>query len=105
MRGQILDGRYFGTVFHDMPDHSLSYSGSPGLTRPADAPEHPAFRYTGRREPGVDRALDPIRNRHRPNMSAFAYQIHDGPVVVTALKMREVQFCRFFPPQAAPDEN
>ena len=38
-------------------------------------------------------------------MSAFADQIHDGPVIVTALKMCEVQFCRLLPPQAAAKES
>ena len=38
-------------------------------------------------------------------MSAFADQIRDGPVIVTALKVCEVQFCRLFPPQAAAKEH
>ena len=37
--------------------------------------------------------------------SAFAGQIHGGPVIVTSLKMCEVQFYRLFPPQAAAKEN
>jgi hypothetical protein len=49
--------------------------------------------------------LTQIWNGHRPNMSAFADQIHDGPVIVTAVKMCEAQFCRLFPPQAASNEN
>lgn len=38
-------------------------------------------------------------------MPAFADQIDNSPVIVTALKMCEVQFCRLFRPQAAAQEN
>ena len=88
-----------------MPDYPLRYTVSPSLTSPANASEHSAFPHAGGRKPGIDCALDPIRNGHRPNVSAFADQIHDGPVIVTALKMCQVQFCRLFQTQAAAKEN
>ena len=101
VRGQVINSRSFRAVLHDVPHDPFCYTASPSLAGPANAPKDTAFAYAGRSEPGIDDTLDPIRNGHRPNMSTFADQIHDGPVIVTALKMCEVQFYRLFPPQAA----
>lgn len=91
--------------FHDMPNYPLRYTVSPSLACTAHAPEYAASAHARRNEPGIDGALYPIRNRHRPNMSTFAGQVHEGPVIVMPLKMCEVQFCRLFPPQAAAKET
>jgi hypothetical protein len=34
-------------------------------------------------------------------MPAFANQIDNSPVIVTALKMCDIEFCRLFPAQPA----
>jgi hypothetical protein len=97
MRSQIRNAGSFGAVLHDMPHDALGYAFSPSLACPANAPKDTAFAYAGGRKPRINRSLNPIRNRHCPDMAGLADHINDGPVVLPTLKMRNVQFCRFFP--------
>jgi hypothetical protein len=105
MRGQILNGSSFGAFLYNVPHDPLRYTVSPGLACAANAPKHAAFAHASGYKPGIDRALDPIRNRHRPNMPGLADQIDDGPVVFPPLKMGKIQFCRLFPAQPATQED
>lgn len=100
VRGQIFNGCLFCVVLYDMPHDPLRYAGSPGLACATNAPKDAALAYAGGYQPGIDGALDPIRNRHCPNMSGLADQIDDGPVVVPPLEMRNIQFCGLFAAQA-----
>jgi hypothetical protein len=88
-----------------MPDDSLRYTGSPGLSCAADAPKHAALAHASGYKPRIDRAFNPVRNRHRADMSALAKQIHDGPMVLSSLKVGDLQFSSLFPPQTAAQEN
>jgi hypothetical protein len=89
-----------GAVHYDMPHNPRRYPISPGLAGPANAPKYPAFAHASRSKPGVDGALDPIRNRHRRDVPALANQIYYGPVILPALKMSDVQFDRLSPSAA-----
>ena len=71
----------------------------------ADAPKHATFVHVSRYKPGIDGALDPIRNRHRPNVPSLANQIDDGPVLFPPLKMANIQFCRLVPAQPATQKD
>ena len=105
MRGQILIGCPFGAALYDVPHRPLRYAASPGLACAADAPENVAFAHAIGHPPGIDGALDPIRNAHGPNMSAPADQIDDCPVALPPLKMGKVQFCRLFAARPATQED
>jgi len=105
MRCQILNSRPLGAVLYDVPHNPLGYAISPGLACSANTPKHVAIANASGAKPGIDSALDPIRNRHRPNMSGLADQIDDGPVVFPPLKMGNVQFCRLFAAQPATQED
>ena len=97
VRRQILNGRSFGALLYNVPHNPLGHAVSPRRPCSANAPKHAAFAHTCRHEPGIDGALDPIRNGNGPNMSALADQIDDGPVAFPPLKVGEIQFCRLSP--------
>lgn len=105
MRSQLINGCSFGAVLHDVPHNPLRHTISPSLARAANAPKHATFTQSCGRKPRVNGALDPVRYGHRPNMPGLANQINDRPVIIPALKMSNIQFCRLFPPQAASNEN
>ena len=105
MRGKLFNGGFLGAVLDDMPHDALRHTVSPCLARAANAPKHATFAHSSGCKPRINGALDPVRNGHRPNMPGLADQINDGPVVLPALKMSNVQFCRLFPAQPATQED
>jgi hypothetical protein len=62
MRGQIFNGCPSGAFFDDVPYDPLRYAVSPGFACAAHAPKHAAFAHASGYKPGIDGALDPIRN-------------------------------------------
>ena len=105
VRGEFINSCLFGAVLHDVLHDPLRHTIAPGLACPADAPENPAFAYASGRKPRVNRAFNPIWNGHCPNMAGLADHINDGPVVLPPLKVRDIQFRRFFPAQPASQED
>lgn len=83
MRGEVFNGCSFGAVLY-VPHDPLRYAASPGLACTANAPKHAAFAHTSGRKPRIDGAFDPVRNWHRPDMSALPDQINDSPVILAA---------------------
>ena len=98
---QLVDSGSLGAVFDDVPHDPLRYTCSPGLARPANTPEHAPLAYAGGLAPGVNGRLDPVGNRHRADVSAFADQVDDGPVILPALNMRELKLCNLSTAQPA----
>ena len=105
IRVQVFNGCPSGTFLNDVPYDALRHAVSPGLACAAHAPKHAALAHASGYKPGIDGALDPIRNRHRPNILGLADQIDHDPVVLPPLKMGNIQFCRFSPAQAATQED
>jgi hypothetical protein len=50
----------------------------------------------------VDSMLNPVGNGHRSNVAILSEDIHDGPVIVAALKMLAREVSRFGLPQSTP---
>ncbi len=105
VRRQVLDGCSLGAVLHDIPHRSFRYAGSPSLACAANAPKYAAFAHACRNEPGIDSALDPIRNGHGPNVSTLADQVDDGPMTLAPLKMSDHKFGCLLPAQPAAQED
>src|SRR6266513_6421540 len=80
-----------GVLLHDMPDHFFCYPLAPNGTCPANRPEQSAVRDTSLCWPSVDYSLHPFRNGNGPNVTPFADQINDGPVIFATLEMVEVR--------------
>ena len=49
--------------------------------------------------------LDPLRQRNRPNMAAFADEINNGPMLLALLQMRELQISKFAASQSATKQH
>ena len=79
--------RSFGALPYDMPHDPFRYPVSPGFACAANAAKHAALAHSSGNKPGINGALDPIRNGHRPNMPGLANHVDDGPVVFPPLKM------------------
>lgn len=105
VRRQILNGRSFGAVLHHVPHDPLRYALSPRLSCTPDAPKDTAFTNASGYKPGIDCALDPIRNGHCPNMPGLSYQVYDRPMILAALQMRYIQFCGLFPAQPTTQQD
>src|ERR1035441_8676624 len=67
--------------------------------------ETPSCRNPGRHDPQIHGDLDPAGHRYGPNVSAFAYQIDDCPMVLALLYMRELQVGQFAAPQTAAKQD
>ena len=92
---------FLRVLFHHVPDHPLRYSITPMLACSTDASKQPSCRNPGRRDPQIHGRLDPAGHRYGPNVSAFAYQIDDCPMVLALLYMGELQVGQFAAPQTA----
>lgn len=60
---------------------------------------------TSDRQPFIDGSLYPGGNRHRAHMTSFTEQVNNGPVIVSLLKVRQLQTDHFAPPQAAAEQD
>ena len=96
---------FLRVLFHHVPDHPLRYSITPMLACSTDASKQPSCRNPGRRDPQIHGRLDPAGHRYGPNVSAFAYQIDDCPMVLALLYMRELQIGHFAAPQTAAKQD
>ena len=93
MRSEIFDRRFLGAFLYDMPHDPLCHAVSPGLACPANAPKHAALLHASGFAPGVNGRLDPVGKRHRADVSAFADQVDDGPVILPALNTGKLKVC------------
>ena len=105
VRCELINSRFLGAVLHDVPHYPLRHTISPGLARATNAPKHATSTQFCRRKPRVDGAFNPVRYRHRPNMSGLADQINDRPMILPALKMSDIQLRRLFSAQTATQEE
>jgi hypothetical protein len=102
MGREFVDTDLLSVVLNDVPHDSFSYACSLGFSRATNTPKHTACIYTRGLTPGVNGGFDPVWNWHRPNVSAFTDQIHNGPVILAPLEMVDFKFgCLSPPPPAA----
>ena len=95
MRCQLCNAENSRVLFNDMPDYPLRYAVTPVFTRSTDTSEQSSRRESGRCDPAIDRRLDPLGQRHGPNMTAFANEIDYRPVFFALLQVRELQISQF----------
>src|SRR5271167_1184887 len=96
---------FLRVLFHHVPDHPLRYSITPMLACSTDASKQTSCRNPGRHDPQIHGRLDPAGHRYGPNVSAFAYQIDDCPMVLAPLYMGELQVSQFAAPQTAAKQD
>ena len=83
---------------HDVPNRFFRDGISPRLADLIYPAEHCSSINSSRNQPIVQFASHPIGNRNSSNMTTFASQIHNCPMLLTLLKMIESQSHSFVPP-------
>ncbi len=92
MRSELRNSQLWSIVFDDMPDNLLCHALAPGCSRSTNAPKQSPARNSGSGEPCVDGSVDPVWNGDGPDMTRFANQVNDRPMVFTTLEVIECQF-------------
>jgi hypothetical protein len=85
--GRILNTDRLGEVLNDVPNHLFCQPISPNDPALIDGAEETVGCSSRRLDPVIDPRFDPIGNRHRANMTTFAFQIHNGPVIFAPLQV------------------
>jgi hypothetical protein len=76
-----------GELLNDVPCKLLGDALSPGLVGATDATKYlPRFDFCGF-GPRPEFGIDPVWNRHRPDVTAFAAQVYDGPMSLPLLEV------------------
>jgi len=110
-RSAEVMGREFGNArfprefLHHMPNGLLRNLFSPNSTCPVDSPEQPSTANTGGREPIIQELSHPAGQWDCADMTGFADQIHDRPVLLSLLKVAERQLDGFMSSQSAGKQN
>jgi hypothetical protein len=75
-----------------MPYHFFGHFGAPNRPRPTHATKLPPEHNIGGCQPIVNGSLNPKRYRDGSNVTGFANQVDDGPVILSTLEMINGQF-------------
>src|SRR5882762_2280954 len=103
MRRELLDARAAGRFLHDLPQHLRRHAFAPYAAGLVDRAEYRAFGNSGSSAPDVNRSLDPLRDRNRPDMSRLALQVPDHPMLFPNLDGIHRQGQKFAAAEAATD--
>ncbi len=89
----------------DAPDHLRAEAVGGNPSRFVDCAKDWAGCDLRFRQPGAQTCLDPKRNRHGPDVTAFAYEISKDPVLFALLQILNGERGQFCPTQPATQEN
>src|SRR5450631_1439197 len=70
-----------------------------------DAAEDETVFNTSNRQPFIYGSLYPVGHRDRAHMTALTEQVNDGPVIVSLLKVRQLQTDQLGTPQATAQQE
>src|SRR5438046_1592925 len=101
MRSKMIQLHPLCAPSNNIPDDILGNPFAPRRPVTADGPEHPARCDVGGRHPSIDGGLYPTWHRHGPNVTAFANQVHDGPMSLPDLEIINFERRKFSAPQPA----
>ena len=105
MRREFYDSHPACVLLYDMPDHLFGHFCAPNRSRPTDAPKYPPVGDARCGEPIVNGPLNPRGHGYRSNVTAFSYQINDGPVILATLEVINGEFRQFATPQATTQQQ
>src|ERR1017187_10547094 len=103
MRREFLDSGATGGFPYDLPQHLRRHPVAPNAAGLVDRAEHRTFGNSGGSAPDVNRSLDPLRYRNRPDMSRLALQVRDHPMLFPNLDGIHRQRQKFAAAEAATD--
>ena len=81
MRREFLDSRAAGGFLYDLPQHLRRHAVALHAAGLVNRAKHRTFGNSGSSAPDVNRGLDPLRDRNRPDMSSLALQVRDHPML------------------------
>ena len=84
---QLGDSEPSGIFLHDVPNYLFSDLRTPNRPFSADAPEQLALSNVCCTQPIIQRLFHPIRHRHSSNMGTLPDKVHNGPVILSPLKV------------------
>ena len=105
MRGKILDAGTLRSSFHNMPYCLRREPVAPKFAHSIYRTENGTGADLGGSSPGVNRPLNPRRNRDCADMLSFADQIRNDAVLLPDLEIFHRQPDQFGPPQSASDRK
>ena len=91
MRRQFCDAYSLRTFLYNVPDRLLCHTVAADVARLVHLAEDEAPVNISSFQPLVQFRDDPIGNRNRSDVSPFAQQIDNGPVVLPLLEMLKSQ--------------
>src|SRR6266851_1999556 len=101
MRSESGEAEFLPVLFYNVSDDPFRHAVAPMFACSTEASKQPSGRNVGRGDPLVDGRFDPAGHRYGSNVSAFADEIHYGPMFLPLLQLRELQIDQFASPESA----
>src|SRR4051794_2844908 len=80
---------------YNRPDHFWTEPVGRNSAGLVDGPEYWSASHGRRRQPGLNRGRDPIRNRNGSDVATFSDQISKHPVLLSALEVANADGSKF----------
>ena len=96
---EVRYSRFCDEFLDDVPGKPLGDPISPRLASAAHATENPSAVDSRSLGPPAELAVDPVRNRHRPDVTALAAEINDRPMSLALLEVVNGQLGHFMTPE------
>ena len=90
MRSETNEADLRGIQLYHVPHHSFCDAVTPALSSSANAPKQFSGVDLGRMNPLVQDQFDPFGHWNSSNVTTFADEIHDGPMIFSLLQVSEI---------------
>jgi hypothetical protein len=101
VRRELAAPCLFRDLLNDVPGKFLGHPVSPSFAGAAHTTEHLSSLESCSFDPRAEFAIDPVWDRHRPDMAALAAEVYDRPMSFPLLKVINRQLGDFVSPQPA----
>ena len=95
MRRNMLQARSLAATLDHVPHDILRDAFSPHLSRSGNCSKDPSLRHAGGYDPLIECRFDPLWNRYRADVAAFADQVYHRPVPLADLDFIHFQTHKF----------
>jgi len=102
---ELVDVRASRSSPDDIPEYLRRHPVTPDPARLVDRTKDRAVCDAGSRRPRVDRRFNPRRHRNSADVSTFADEIRNDPVLLALLERLELEGQQLTPAQAAADQH
>ena len=105
MGSHLVDGGLPGALAHDPPDDLFANTRAPNGTAMCHTAEYQTFFDTSNRQPFIHCSLYPVGHWNRADMTTLTEQVNDGPVIISLLKVRQLQTDQLGTPEATAQQE